>query len=482
MQRKKSKTGKILLAVLGLFLVAGVAGTVTAGALTDWTFNFNDPFKDVRIEDQEFDYDGEAKTLNIFVPDGASYELTITDEEGKTVNECKDIGVYTFTYKVKIDNVTKEYVANLTIKDSSTIDSKIKAEGMRLNKANNYLEGNSSVQEITYTVEPEGVETELQVKSIEFAGDDSSEQDDDEWKSGKNASDYISVSIDDSNQIIKITNIDSKAFGSQIVVIVESAVNPDITASITCDFKCKKISFNNLEPFLGEFYKGINSFVIKYPYSGEEMFEQDFSNENRFVYLNSWWNEEDRENRILPEDFIVNTIPEKIELFVNNEVGTIDCVLPKEGFTFYLEIDENINPDYVILGSGYDLVASGTHQNFDLKRTITGLNTFMNYTEEFEQSSLSRYLANIFRNLNFWYNGNIINEVAFDKIVNDKPFKNEDPILSIPKEFINVHVGDWITLPYSEVFSSDDDPYLDFYIDLTPNISNVVLEDTSVTF
>ena len=482
MQRKKSKTGKIVLAVLGLFLVAGVAGTVTAGALTDWTFNFNDPFKDVRIEDQEFNYDGEVKTLNIFIPDGASYELTITDEEGKTVNECKDKGVYTFTYKVKIDNVTKEYIAKLTINDPSTIDSKIKAKGMRLNKANNYLEGNSSVQEITYTVEPEGAEAKLQVKSIEFASNESSEQDDDEWKSGKNASDYISVSINDSNQIIKITNIDSKAFGSQIVVIVESAVNPDITASITCDFKCKKISFNNLEYFLGEFYKGINSFVIKYPYSGEEMFEQDFSNENRFVYSNSWWNEEDRENRILPEDFIVNTIPEKIEMFVNNEVGTIDCALPKDGLAFYLEIDQNINPDYVTLGSSYNLVASGTHQNFDLSKTIRELNYFMNYTEEFEQGGLSGYLVRILRQLNFWYNGDIVNETAFNTIVNEKPFENEIPILSIPKEFINVHVGDWITLPYSEVFSSDDDPFLDFYIDLTPNISNVVLEGTSVTF
>lgn len=479
MQRKKSKTGKIILAVFGLFLVAGVAGTVATGALTDWTFNLNDPFNDVRIEDQEFDYDGEAKTLNIFVPDGASYELTITDEEGKTVNECKDIGVYTFTYKVKIDYVTKEYIAKLTIKDSSTIDSKIEAKGMRLNKARSYMEGASAVQEITYTVEPEGCEAQLQVLSIDFASDDSSTQDDDSWKNGKNASDYIACSIDEASKTIKITNKNSEPFGSQILVTVQSAINSDVSASITCDFKAKEFDISAFDEVFGGLNRGIKNFAIKYPYNGD-VITNDFSDENRIINLNLFLTRP--EETTLPKDMIVNTLPEKLEYMFNYDVGTIDCTIPRDGYSVYLEVDENINPEYVLIGGSeiqFNLIPNET---FDFKSFIRNFNRFMDYSEA-SSEMMSIYLIRLLRDLNIYNNDEIINSDAFNKLVNLKCLENEYPLFRIPKEHIKVHIGDWLTVPYYDFFTADsDDEYLDFIIDLSPEIRNVTLEDTNVTF
>ena len=72
---KKNKAGKVLLASLGILLAGGVAATITAGALTGWTFGVNDPFSEVKIESTEVDYDGTAKKLDISLPEGASYEL-----------------------------------------------------------------------------------------------------------------------------------------------------------------------------------------------------------------------------------------------------------------------------------------------------------------------------------------------------------------------------------------------------------------------
>lgn len=269
MQRKKSKTGKILLAVLGLFLVAGVAGTVTAGALTDWTFNLNDPFNDVRIEDQEFDYDGEAKTLNIFVPDGASYELTITDEEGKTVNECKDIGVYTFTYKVKIGNVTKEYIAKLTIKpEASSVNTQFVENGVHLKLASaNVNAEEGATQVISYTVEPEGADGKLSL-TVSWASDDSSTTDDDEWKSNKTVDTYINATIDEKAKTITVINRNNYAFASQILVTITSEINPNINATIKVDYKPKFIDINNSAGLMrDQFLFGIGAINLTGHYS-----------------------------------------------------------------------------------------------------------------------------------------------------------------------------------------------------------------------
>ena len=99
---KKNKAGKVLLASLGILLAGGVAATITAGALTGWTFGVNDPFSEVKIESAEVDYDGTAKKLDISLPEGASYELKILNEEGEVVSELKKLAYMNSFIKLQL--------------------------------------------------------------------------------------------------------------------------------------------------------------------------------------------------------------------------------------------------------------------------------------------------------------------------------------------------------------------------------------------
>ena len=449
---KKSKAGKVLLATLGILLAGGVTATITTGALTDWTFGINDPFNDVRIEDQVFDYDGEAKTLNIFVPDDASYELTITNEEGKTVNECKDIGVYTFTYKVKIDDLTKEYIAKLTIKDSSTIESKIEAKGMRLNKVKSYMDGASAVQEITYTVEPDGCEVQLQVLSINFASDDSSTQDDDSWKSGKNASDYIACSIDEASKTIKITNKNSKPFGSQILVTVQSAISNDVSASITCDFK-KKAS--NLSNDISNLSYGIDAFVFKYDYENDAL--EAINNDCKIIYTNQIYGSG---TNILSGDYLKTDFISLIEESINTSVGTINYVPNFDNYEIRLSLTDTAG----ILPGQTSLAFVYYETNLEqFKETV--INNFFDF-------------YNRYRGLHLDLLGSIQGGGKTDVIENSTlledlkhlcNYEQKIPLFQIDKNYLEIEIGNYLTVPYKEVFKNDSDNLLDFYLDLSSN-------------
>ena len=181
MAKKKSNVGKIILVALGVLLAGGAAATIAAGALTDWTFGINDAFSDVKIESQTVVYDGTAKKLSIELPEGATYELTITDSEGEVVSEAKDIGVYEFAYKVTIGEETREYHATLTIEEEENqVEEKVEAQNMNLKlKAVNLLADGAVAKVFTYSITPENATNKSINVSVAWAGNDSSSQDDD---------------------------------------------------------------------------------------------------------------------------------------------------------------------------------------------------------------------------------------------------------------------------------------------------------------
>ena len=240
MAKKKSNVGKIILVALGVLLAGGAAATIAAGALTDWTFGINDAFSDVKIESQTVVYDGTAKKLSIELPEGATYELTITDSEGEVVSEAKDIGVYEFAYKVTIGEETREYHATLTIEEEENqVEEKVEAQNMNLKlKAVNLLADGAVAKVFTYSITPENATNKSINVSVAWAGNDSSSQDDDNFKNSKTVTDYVTASKNESEQQITVTC--SQAFGSQILVTVQSVDNSDAKASIKVEYRKKR--------------------------------------------------------------------------------------------------------------------------------------------------------------------------------------------------------------------------------------------------
>lgn len=455
MQRKKSKTGKILLAVLGLFLVAGVAGTVTAGALTDWTFNLNDPFNDVRIEDQEFDYDGEAKTLNIFVPDGASYELTITDEEGKTVNECKDIGVYTFTYKVKIGNVTKEYIAKLTIKpEASSVNTQFVENGVHLKLASaNVKAEEGATQVISYTVEPEGADGKLSL-TVSWASDDSSTTDDDEWKSNKTADTYINATIDEKAKTITVINRNNYAFASQILVTITSEINPNINATIKVDYKPKFIDINNSAGLVrDQFLFGIGAINLTGHYSTSQNKVTDdviinhevmmnlpcftstssgLTNEvNYMQFVNALRDSIAWSEGTIPNYFENNTFTQDFQIYVKNVDDIIYNLNGQWG-------NNTININY-------------NFANADKTKLFNWFNNF--FTASINNNKIQTFLEAL---------GGVNSFTMVEKQFLTYATTSESNLgmMTIPVEKLYFKFGDYLEMPYKEIFKTSQNPVI----------------------
>lgn len=239
MAKKKSKTGKIILTVLGLLLVGGAVATITAGALTDWTFGLNDPFSKVKIESQEVIYDGTAKSLSVEIPEGADVEVSIT-KDGEPVEECVEIGVYRFTYKITIDEVTKEYVADLTIVEpDNQVETDVEAKNLSLKLSAVMLAEDGTVtKEFTYTITPENATNQSINVSVAWAENDSSATDDDSFKNSKTVTDYVTISKDEAQK--KITLTCKQAFGSQVIANISSVDNPEATASVKVEYRKKR--------------------------------------------------------------------------------------------------------------------------------------------------------------------------------------------------------------------------------------------------
>lgn len=476
--RKKKNLKNIILGSLAVILGVGLVSTVTAGALTEWTFSVNDPFKDIKIESQEVRYDGGVKTLDVVLPEGATYELNITNESGEVVTECKDIGVYNFVYKVTIDGNTKEFKATLTIFEDGLSKSNVVENGIKLKSLRvDALATGGATQTIGYTIVPENALPNLEVV-VSFAPDDSSSMDTDTWKNGKNVSDYVVATLNSENKTISIQNVNNKAFASQILVTLKCVDNPDIFASLTVDYKNKNYDFLGLGGLEG-FDKGIEYFAIRGDYQGS--LAPNTIEFNKEIGLNLFIGNE--ANTTLSEDYIVNKIPEAMDIAANaDSFGTIDFEIPKDGYTFYLEINEDIDTSTIDFSSG-NLQYSVYESSVDWRHFIEDINHFMDFTSTAE-GLLNVYLQRVLRDIGVLDRDleTVLNEDFIEACSKMEPIKNEYPLMSIPKEFITVHLGDWLTVPYNDFFDDSDNAFLDFYIDLTPQLQNVQLDNSNLVF
>lgn len=232
----KMKRNKGLIVCISALLILG-AGTAVIGVgsngFKNWDTStwFSDSFKGVSIESKVFEYDGENKTLDIIVPENATYELTITNSENEVVESCVDIGKYNYKVVVKIGDLTKEFNATLEIVDKiDDVEISSKSESIKLGVTRTYKAASGDVvKEITYNVLPEGCDQSLSLVSI--------------LKEGADASSYVSCNIDSSAK--KITLTCHEAFDKQIIVTVKSSVVSTITAIITCDYNQRILSNNS---------------------------------------------------------------------------------------------------------------------------------------------------------------------------------------------------------------------------------------------
>ena len=117
MARKKSKAKKVATALLATVVLLGAAGTLTVGAMTNWSFKSENilPFKDVKIEaEQTKVYTGTALVPDVEVPQG--YEVSMKIMKGEEeVAEAVNIGDYNFTITVKTGENIKDYEVILHI-------------------------------------------------------------------------------------------------------------------------------------------------------------------------------------------------------------------------------------------------------------------------------------------------------------------------------------------------------------------------------
>lgn len=487
MKRNKSRAGKIILAVLGLFLVGGIVGTVTTGALTDWTFNLNDPFKDVRIESEEVEYDGETKTLNVNIPEGASYELTIINEEGNIVDECKEIGVYTFTYKIKIEDIVKEYVATLTIKSSSTIDSRFIENGVTIKKANYYTDDSkNSVAEITYSVEPAGMDQTIEIYSIDWAPNDQCATDDDtNYLADGTAWNYVVAEVDVSTNTIKIVNKESKAFRHEINIVVRSVIDNNVTATIKVGYKRRfNVGNENLiyaQNALGDFYSGFKDIVINYEDTGPMLYQgiylpEIFSdttikfNEGKTIKFAETDFEE-----VSAQQYAMGVYPPAIMQLSNSNWGTTMVWNTNPSYGLSLSIEEERESAMVFHPSLFEDYWDQTTGKVDIVNYI--LENFLN--REVNETNFRYTLLSKFTNssLNYYYSDfyNLFEGGQNPEISSNQPF------VKIPKDLLTVNFGELGSVPYREFFKEDTEVYLNIWINCGPDIS-MTLEDDSVLF
>lgn len=485
MHRKKIKTGKIMLAVLGLFLVAGATGTITAGALTDWTYSLNNRFKDVRIEDQEFDYDGEAKTLSIELPEGASYELKILNENGELVSEAKDIGTYEFIYKVTIEGQTREFKAILTIINPSTLDSQFIENGVKIQKANYFTEGENSVAEIVYSVEPTGVDQTIEIASIEWAPNDQCSTDNDvEYTADGAPTLFVQASVNVSENTIKIVNVGETAFRHEINVTVRSIIDEDVTATIKIGYKRRFTVENQHLSFaqssLGDFYSGIGDIVINYddfgaflspgqPVPGSLEQTNIKLNPTKTIGVSGG----SQVNEIHALAYYDRFVTPAFAQLSNTNYGTTRVWTPSDGFSFsvddvqYLTFSNYILDNYWNQTTGkQDIVNYILGNVFDreVNQDVNGFRATL--LSKFTNSSVGYVLSpfyELFRN-------------AQNPLVS-----TNTPFVSIPKDLLTVNFGDLGSVPYRELFKEDNEAYLNIWINCGPD-QTISLEEDNVLF
>ena len=224
MKKKSNKVVVVLASAIAILAVAGVAGTIGFyGNEQGWFTQVDPDFKDVKIESKSFEYDGAKKELEIIVPDGATYEVVIKNSNGEVVNECVNVGTYTYEVKVKVNDKTKDYTATLTIVESS--DSELAGSNLhhiQMQKVN------ATEYKLIATIEPVTATNQDLNWSIAFI-------DNTGWASGKTVTDYVTLTPSGNEATIRM----AQRFSKQIKVTATTKDGTNLSASCTVD--CRKI-------------------------------------------------------------------------------------------------------------------------------------------------------------------------------------------------------------------------------------------------
>ena len=243
-KKKKNSFLKVTCGILATLVLVGGIGTVTWGALTDWEFalpnNEDSLFDKVVIEDQSKVFTGEALTLDVSVPEGATYDVVIKDSEGSEIEEAIEIGTYTFEVTVHIGEESKLYVAILTITDSEVETGDIQEKGgMKLKlKSISTLDSGGVIKTFTYTITPSNATNQSVNVGVAWANDSDSSTDDDSFKTDKTVTDYLTISKDEGTKTITLTC--KQAFASVIQATVTSVDNPEASAFVKVDYRKKR--------------------------------------------------------------------------------------------------------------------------------------------------------------------------------------------------------------------------------------------------
>lgn len=223
MKKKNNKIVTALVATVCVLGLAGIAGTIGYyGNEQGWFNSVDVDFKDVKIESKTFEYDGTNKELDIVVPEGATYEVTIKNSDGEVVNECKEIGDYTYFVKVTIKERSKEFTATLSI-----IEAADELAGSNLHQILMQKVSNNEYK-LTATISPATATNQNLDWSLAFVDAGSS------WANGKNVSDYVTLTAEGKTATVKML----KKFSEQMIVKAKSKDGSDVSA--TCTLDCKK--------------------------------------------------------------------------------------------------------------------------------------------------------------------------------------------------------------------------------------------------
>lgn len=168
--------------------------------------------------------------------------------------------VAAYSYAARIDYSNNENQSS----DDTNLETQTIEQGLKLKRlAITTLENGDVEQTFTYSFEKQN-EEDVITESIEVR---SYYQDDE-----TDASDVISVSKDEENKIITVTNIGGVSFNRVIVIEVKSLADENIKATVTCQYQKKLLNLSFTHDSREEFLEADNSDI--------RQLILDYSNEN----------------------------------------------------------------------------------------------------------------------------------------------------------------------------------------------------------
>lgn len=277
----KKSTSKLLIGLAVGVLLAGGIGAIAYGSngftnsdISTW---FDGDWRAIKIENQTKDYTGSKLEPDVTLPEGFTYEIVKIEKDGEEVSlETGAVasGDYVFTLKVTKTKTeeSREYFANLTIFAEDELPTEIKAKNLSLTtKKVQALSNGDIVKTIGYSVQPNDADPNIKIESILMDGAD--------------ASSYISGEILLQRKEIQLTC--KKAFGSKITIKVVHQDNPNVSATITCDYQKKLLgkSFSSKVDYAKvvtneivlDVYKIYEQGLTNFSFKPSEMLLQDFS-------------------------------------------------------------------------------------------------------------------------------------------------------------------------------------------------------------